>query len=93
MVVPSHRDRDVRMQGGEDTAGEGDEELEGMYVDSSLRRAGQSEEEEHVRRRHREAMVLNDGTRPLERGDIFQREREEEHSRVTEWDEDDSGYI
>lgn len=62
---------DMRMDGGEGTAG--DEDLEAMFVDPGMRRAGQSEEEEHIRRRNREAMVLNDGTRPFERGDIFQR--------------------
>jgi hypothetical protein len=45
-----------------------------MFVESRRRR-DQSSEEEHIRRRHREAMVLNDGTRPLGRGDIIQRER------------------
>jgi hypothetical protein len=35
----------------------------------------QSVEEQRIRRQHREAMVLNDGSRPLGRGDIFERER------------------
>jgi hypothetical protein len=65
------RDRDTRMAGGEDTAGE---DFEGMFVEGT-RRAAQSFEDDHIRRRHREAMVLNDGTRPLGRGDIIQRER------------------
>lgn len=34
----------------------------------------QSLEEQRLRRQHREAMVLNDGTRPLGRGDIFERD-------------------
>ncbi|KAH9210729.1 hypothetical protein DL95DRAFT_465617 [Leptodontidium sp. 2 PMI_412] len=63
--------RDVKMTNGEGTAGE---DFEGMFVDNRRRR-DQSSEEDHIRRRHREAMVLNDGTRPLERGDIIQRER------------------
>jgi hypothetical protein len=63
--------RDIRMINGEGTAGE---DFEGMFVESRRRR-DQSSEEEHIRRRHREAMVLNDGTRPLGRGDIIQRER------------------
>ena len=63
--------RDVRMINGESTAGE---DFDGMFVESRRRR-DQSSEEEHIRRRHREAMVLNDGTRPLGRGDIIQRER------------------
>lgn len=33
----------------------------------------QSAEEQRLRRQHREAMVLNDGTRPLGRGDIIER--------------------
>ncbi|ERS98600.1 hypothetical protein HMPREF1624_05387 [Sporothrix schenckii ATCC 58251] len=33
-----------------------------------------SREEQRIRRQHREAMVLNDGTRPLRRDDIFERE-------------------
>lgn len=37
------------------------------------RRGDQSFEEERLRRRHREAMVFNDGTRPLVRGDIIER--------------------
>ncbi|KAK2628329.1 hypothetical protein QTJ16_002975 [Diplocarpon rosae] len=63
--------REVRMINGEGTAGE---DFEGMFVDNRRRR-DQNSEEDHIRRRHREAMVLNDGTRPLERGDIIQRER------------------
>lgn len=63
--------RDIRMINGEGTAGE---DFEGMFVESRPRR-DQSSELEALRRTHREAMVLNDGTRPLGRGDIFQRER------------------
>jgi hypothetical protein len=63
--------RDVRMINGEGTAGE---DFDGMFVESRRRR-DQSSEDEHLRRRHREAMVLNDGTRPLGRGDIIERER------------------
>ncbi|KAL2072841.1 hypothetical protein VTL71DRAFT_12184 [Oculimacula yallundae] len=63
--------RDIKMINGEGTAGE---DLEGMFVDNRRRR-DQNTEEDSIRRRHREAMVLNDGTRPLERGDIIQRER------------------
>jgi hypothetical protein len=63
---------DIRMTNGEGTAGE---DFDGMFVDSSRRPRDRSSEEEHLRRRHREAMVLNDGTRPLGRGDIIERER------------------
>lgn len=52
----------------------GADDHSGMSMDRRRRR-NQSTDEEHLRRRHREAMVLNDGTRPLERGDIFERER------------------
>ncbi|KAE9381505.1 hypothetical protein N431DRAFT_490869 [Stipitochalara longipes BDJ] len=62
---------DVKMVDGEGTAGE---DFDGMFVESRRRR-DQTSEEEHMRRRHREAMVLNDGTRPLGRSDIIQRER------------------
>ncbi|KAG9256957.1 uncharacterized protein F5Z01DRAFT_647165 [Emericellopsis atlantica] len=34
----------------------------------------QSVEEQRIRRQHREAMVLNDGSRPFGRGDIFERD-------------------
>lgn len=63
--------RDVRMVNGEGTAGE---DVDGMLVEGRRRR-DQSSVEESIRRRHREAMVLNDGTRPLGRDDIIQRER------------------
>ncbi|CZT09780.1 hypothetical protein WAI453_007019 [Rhynchosporium graminicola] len=69
VVMPSAQD--IKMINGESTAGE---DLEGMFVDNRRRR-DQNTEEDNVRRRHREAMVLNDGTRPVERGDIIQRER------------------
>lgn len=36
----------------------------------------QSEEEQRLRRQHREAMVLNDGTRPLGRDDIIEPDHE-----------------
>ena len=43
--------------------------------DSQLPRTReQSEEEQRLRRQHREAMVLNDGTRPLGREDIIERD-------------------
>ncbi|TVY47011.1 hypothetical protein LOCC1_G003140 [Lachnellula occidentalis] len=67
--VPSPRD--VRMINGEGTAGE---DFDGMFVEGRRRRE-QSSMEEGIRRRHREAMVLNDGTRPLGRDDIIERER------------------
>ncbi|EGX92236.1 hypothetical protein CCM_06397 [Cordyceps militaris CM01] len=44
-------------------------------TDGQLRRAREhSAEERRLRRQHREAMVLNDGTRPLAREDIIERD-------------------
>jgi hypothetical protein len=62
--------KDIKMTNGEGTAGE---DFDAMFVDTRRRR--QSSGEEQIRRRHREAMVLNDGSRPVERADIIQRER------------------
>jgi hypothetical protein len=39
-----------------------------------LRAREHSVEEQRLRRQHREAMVLNDGTRPLGREDIIERD-------------------
>lgn len=64
--------RDIRMTNGEGTSGE-EFDFDRMFVEGRRRRE-QSSEEETIRRRHREAMVLNDGTRPLGRDDIIQRE-------------------
>ena len=43
-------------------------------VVSGSRFVEQSVEEQRLRHRHREAMVLNDGTRPINSGDIIQRD-------------------
>lgn len=58
-----------------DLATDSDPATESEPATDSRRRRAQSLEGEHIRRRNREAMVLNDGTRPLGRGDIFQRTR------------------
>lgn len=63
---------DIRMVNGEGTSGE---DFSGFLVESMRPRRGQSNEDEDLRRRHREAMVLNDGSRPFARGDIIERER------------------
>lgn len=63
--------KDVRMVNGESTAGE---DFDWMLVEGR-RRTGQSPREEGLRRRNREAMVLNDGTRPFGMDDIIQRDR------------------
>jgi hypothetical protein len=63
---------DIRMVNGEGTAGE---DFASFLVDSMRPRRGQSSEDEDLRRRHREAMVLNDGSRPFAQGDIIERER------------------
>lgn len=48
---------------------------EAPTTDRQLRRAREhSAEERRLRRQHREAMVLNDGTRPLAREDIIERD-------------------
>ena len=44
----------------------------------------QSAEERHLRRRHREAMVLNDGVQPIGVGDIIERDEREYESAVDE---------
>jgi hypothetical protein len=44
----------------------------------------QSAEERHLRRRHREAMVLNDGVQPIGAGDIIERDEREYESPVEE---------
>jgi hypothetical protein len=45
-------------------------------VEGGLRPREQSVEERHLRRRHREAMVLNDGVQPIGVSDIIEREYE-----------------
>lgn len=49
---------------------------ENAPVGSGSRSREQSEEEVRLRRQHREAMVFNDGTRPIGREDIIERPRE-----------------
>ncbi|KAJ5088183.1 hypothetical protein N7456_011799 [Penicillium angulare] len=64
-------DSDVWMVDGEDTAG--------SYRGSSSRRPAEgSAEEQALRRRRREAMVLSEGGRPLGRDDIIQRPIQED---------------
>jgi hypothetical protein len=64
---------DIRMTDGEGTAGE-------LGVEGGLeggpRPREHSAEERHLRRRHREAMVLNDGFAPIAVSDIIEREYE-----------------
>lgn len=64
---PDYSTRHLAMEGSED---QDMEDFEGMFAERRPR--DQNTAEEHLRRRHREAMVLNDGTRPLERGDIYE---------------------
>jgi hypothetical protein len=74
LVVPLSED-DINMVNGESTAGVIlDEVVAAAVGGSSRRRERVSGAGEDSRRRHREAMVLNDGTTPLGRDDIFQRE-------------------
>lgn len=57
-------------------------EMETQFIRESIegpdpqppRTREQSEDEQRLRRQHREAMVLNDGTRPLGRQDIIERD-------------------
>ncbi|KAJ4422131.1 hypothetical protein N0V82_003214 [Gnomoniopsis sp. IMI 355080] len=48
--------------------------IDGDRAETVPRHMEQSPEEQRLRHRHREAMVLNDGTRPLGRSDIIERE-------------------
>lgn len=68
----------LEVLGDQDTAPEA---AEGDAADNNSTRqprppSQSSREEQRIRRQHREAMVLNDGTRPLRRDDIFERESE-----------------
>jgi hypothetical protein len=47
---------------------------EAVEEPGGLRTREQSAEERHLRRRHREAMVLNDGVQPISGGDIIERD-------------------
>ncbi|KAF2970921.1 hypothetical protein GQX73_g2688 [Xylaria multiplex] len=55
---------------------EGDSTIETSQIELVPRVNDQSVEEQRLRRRHREAMVLNDGTHSLGRGDIIEREHD-----------------
>ncbi|KAI0400318.1 hypothetical protein F4802DRAFT_500597 [Xylaria palmicola] len=55
---------------------EADGTLETSQIELMPRVNDQSVEEQRLRRRHREAMVLNDGTHSLGRGDIIEREHD-----------------
>lgn len=63
---------DIRMVGGESTAGEIIDEMDAEI--RPTRRRAISLLEDDFRRRNREAMVFNDGTRPFERSDIIERD-------------------
>lgn len=56
------------------SANDADEEQEVIPVERLPRVIEQSAEEQQLRHRHREAMVFNDGSRPLGRADIIERE-------------------
>ncbi|KAJ3571635.1 hypothetical protein NPX13_g5308 [Xylaria arbuscula] len=55
---------------------EEDSTIETSQIELVPRVNDQSVEEQRLRRRHREAMVLNDGTHSLGRGDIIEREHD-----------------
>lgn len=63
-----------RMQQLPEVLREFDGELTGNDERNVPRTREHSAEEQRLRRQHREAMVLNDGTRPLGREDIIERE-------------------
>ncbi|EXJ88175.1 hypothetical protein A1O1_05103 [Capronia coronata CBS 617.96] len=76
-VTAAEEDNDVRMVGGEDTAGITDyDELVGHGDEGSARPRSteRSREEDHLRRRHREAIVVAERGAPLRRENILQRE-------------------
>lgn len=50
------------------------EVIDGDNAEPMPRNLEQSPEEQRIRHRNREAMVLNDGTRPLDRSDIIERQ-------------------
>lgn len=56
----------------------GDIQQDSFQAELVPRVMDQSDEEQRRRRRHREAIVLNDGTHSLGRGDIIEREHENE---------------
>ncbi|KAI1203786.1 hypothetical protein F5X97DRAFT_282010 [Nemania serpens] len=64
------RDRSINMKDEDDGT------LEALQTELVLRVNDQSIEEQRLRRRHREAMVWNDGTHSLGRGDIIEREHD-----------------
>jgi len=70
--VPRMSVFDTRMINGESTSGE---DFRGMSLERRRRRHLVPTEEDRLRRRHREAMVLNDGSQPLSRGDIIEQDR------------------
>lgn len=49
-------------------------DVDGANAEPTPRNLEQSAEEQRLRHRHREAMVLNDGTHPLDRSNIIERE-------------------
>ncbi|EXJ86973.1 hypothetical protein A1O3_03927 [Capronia epimyces CBS 606.96] len=78
-VTAADSDRDVRMIGGEDTAGMGEYDIvdyggRAGPAHPPPRSTERSQEEEHLRRRHREAIVVAERGAPLRRENILQRE-------------------
>ncbi len=66
------------VDGGDEYEDDNDDDTDGGMPASATarqRRPSQStQEERRIRRQHREAMVLNDGTRPVRQADIIERE-------------------
>ncbi|KAJ2992552.1 hypothetical protein NUW58_g2123 [Xylaria curta] len=73
----SKRDRSANIKVVlEISMGNDDSTVEASQIELVPRVNDQSAEEQRLRRRHREAMVLNDGTHSLGRGDIIEREHD-----------------
>ncbi|KAI1322212.1 hypothetical protein F5Y16DRAFT_387193 [Xylariaceae sp. FL0255] len=77
----SKRDRSTNIKVVLEISMTNDDDGDGILLETSQtelvpRVNDQSVEEQRLRRRHREAMVLNDGTHSLGRGDIIEREHD-----------------
>ncbi|KAI1821271.1 hypothetical protein F4861DRAFT_519870 [Xylaria intraflava] len=71
-----NKSSNIRVIQENNVANEGDNITEASQAGLMPRVTEQSAEEQRLRRRHREAMVLNDGTHSLGRNDIIEREHD-----------------
>ncbi|TGO38775.1 hypothetical protein BHYA_0067g00050 [Botrytis hyacinthi] len=72
-LLPASPDSAARHLAMEGTEDQDMEDIDSNYTERRPR--DQTTAEDYLRRRHREAMVLNDGTRPFERGDIYENQQ------------------